>query len=405
MVKNRLKVVDLGGMICYNLLIIDGKWDAFMDKTISELIEYDSVNSIKRLVDDIYNAIGIRVSFFADTGEKLAVSEDNRSFCTAAQKNPVIYRQCHECSCRAREAARKTDGVYFYHCWRGLMGACKTVWASGRIVGTIVFAGYVSSPEQMMTAEQMIGDPQYRVSEDELKDMPYLPPERVQDVINIVSIAANYLSETIQRQQAERLQTQAELKALQSQISPHFLFNALNSIGQMAFLEGAGHVTDAIYSLAAILRHSMRQNTGLITLEEELELVRAYIKLKESVSISPITYIEKIEPNVDQIMIPAFSIQPLVENAVFHGIEPTRKKGTVTLTAVIEEEHLMISVEDNGCGFDASDTSAKTNKGEISGIGINNILKRMKLYYADKFSHEIDSRPGRGTKVTMRIPV
>ena len=375
-----------------------------MEALTSEPLRLDSVSLIRRLVNDIYSAIGIRVSFFADTGEKLAVSEDNLSFCTVARQDPVINKRCNECSCRAREAAQKTEDVYFYQCWRGLMGACKTVRTNGRTVGTIVFAGYVSSPEQMMTAEQIAGDPEYRINEKELKEVPYLRPERVQDVINIVSIAANYLSEAIQRQEAERLQAQAELESLQRQISPHFLFNALNSISQLAFLEGAGRVTDAIYSLAAILRHSMRQNTGLIALESELELVREYVQLKRMVGGSPIDYKEDIEPDVDQIMIPAFCIQPLVENAVHHGIEPVHG-GTVTLTAGIHGAHLVISVEDDGCGFVVDGATEKNSRGETSGIGISNILKRMKLYYADKFSYEIDSEPGRGTRVSLLIPI
>lgn len=360
---------------------------------------------IEQLVEDIQRAVGVRVSFTASTGEKLAMTEYKTELCRMSQQDPEMLPRCDRFGCRIREIAWDREDVVFCRCWRGLMSACKSVRANGQVVGCLLLSGYASEEWHMEEVGAIDLDPAYEVADDQLSLVPQLHPERVRDVINVVSIAANYLSEAYQRQEAQRLQAEAEFRALQSQISPHFLFNTLNAISQMALLEGAERTPDAICSLAELLRSSMRQTSGLIPLEEELEFVHEYIRLKQMTGLCPIAYEEEVEPEALLVPVPVLSIQPLVENAIYHGLEPGRRGGTVSLTAGVCGAYLMVAVTDDGAGFDIAVTAQSTAKLEVSGIGFNNVIRRLQLFYAKKFNYEVVSAPGEGTTVTLFVPI
>lgn len=360
--------------------------------------------TLKPLMEDIYEAVGVRVSFSDPEENTLAQTDYQCDFCRRSMANPELLSRCQACSREAKRRVRDQGGIYFYRCWRGLMSAVIHVGDRSDSLGYFIISGFVTTPESMAATDQILPAPEMQIRLEDMKNVQFLYQEKVRDIIKTVSIAAGYLTESHRRHAAEVAQRQAEYRALQSQISPHFLFNTLNSISQMAVLEGAEQAPEAIYSLARLLRRSMKQAMGLVPLEEELGFVKEYVRIKQLLGRGEIRYYEELDPGLEDFLLPAFTVQPLVENAVNHGLEADGRGGTVSVTASRESDHVLLCVTDDGAGFDPEKVKAQAG-GEMSGIGITNVLERLRLYYGQNFENGVCSAPGQGTTIQLRIPL
>lgn len=356
------------------------------------------------LMEEIYDSVGVRVSF-SDTDENtLAQTEYQCEFCRRTIEDPEVLTRCQACSREGKRRAQKApDGVYFYRCWRGLVSAVVHVSDHGNSLGYFIISGFVSLPETMAATDQLFPDPDMQITEEEMKNIQFFYYQKVHDIIKTVGIAGKYLTESYRRRVAEEAQRQAEYRALQSQIGPHFLFNTLNSISQMAVLEGAEQAPEAIYALGRLLRRSMKQGVGVVPLRNELEFTREYMRIKRVLGRENIHYREEIEPGMESVLFPAFTIQPIVENAVYHGLEPKAEGGTVTVRAYREGNSVVLKIMDDGIGFDPSTTFPKSG-GEMSGIGFSNVRERLQLFYGQRFQCDVDSAPGKGTTITYKVP-
>ena len=359
--------------------------------------------ALKPLMEDIYEAVGVRVSF-ADVDENtLAQTEYQCEFCRRSVEDPEFLARCQECGREGKRRAKDAeDGVFFYRCWRGLVSAVIHVSDHGNSLGYFIISGFVSVPETMAETEQLFPDPAMQITKEEMESIQFFYYDKVRDIIKTVGIAARYLTESYRRRVAEEAQRQAEYRALQSQIGPHFLFNTLNSISQMAVLEGAEQAPEAIYSLGRLLRRSMKQGVGVVPLKDELDFTREYMRIKRILGRENIRYCEEIEPGMEDVLFPAFSIQPIVENAVNHGLEPKEEGGTVTISAYREDGCAVLKISDDGTGFDPDAAYPKT-VGEMSGIGIANVRERLQLFYGPSFRYEVITAPGKGTTIIYRI--
>ena len=356
------------------------------------------------LMEDIYRAVGVRVSFQDLNDNTLAQTDFQCDFCRQSVADPAYLERCRACSREAKLRARDQGGVFFYRCWRGLMSAVIHVADGEESLGWFVLSGFCSTPETMAATEQLFSDPAMQIQVEDMANVQFFYSPKVQDIVKTVSIAGRYLVEAHRRHAAENAQRRAEYRALQSQISPHFLFNTLNSISQMAVLEGAEQTPEAIYSLSRLLRRSMKQNQGLVPLLEEMDFVREYMRIKQLLGRENIHYFEKLLPGTEEVLVPAFTVQPLVENAVNHGLEPLSRDGTVSVTAWQEDEHLVLCISDDGMGFDKMVVKPQRS-GEASGIGFSNVVERLRLFYGQRFDYAVISAPGEGTSIRLTIPV
>jgi LytS/YehU family sensor histidine kinase len=175
----------------------------------------------------------------------------------------------------------------------------------------------------------------------------------------------------------QRLVSQAELRALQSQVNPHFLFNALNTIFGIIPREAAG-ARRAVLDLADIFRYFLQSEKTLIPLSEELKIVRAYLDI-ERLRLGPrLQTLIKVEKGAEQTLIPILSVQPLVENAVKHGLAIRQGAGWLRLTASSADHSLIITVEDSGSG-PRSQGPAEGQTG--AGVGLANVTRRLQLCF------------------------
>ena len=194
--------------------------------------------------------------------------------------------------------------------------------------------------------------------------------------------------------ETRRLVAQAELRALQSQIHPHFLFNALNALYGIIPREARG-ARETVLNLADIFRYFLETKKTLVPLEEEMHIVKAYLDVERLRLGDKLRLEINVTPEAQSVTIPILSIQPLVENAVKHGIAPLAGGGLIQISASIGSEGaLLISVRDSGPGF------SKANR---TGIGLENVERRLELCYGGDARLTIESN-GSLTDVSVRIP-
>ena len=211
-------------------------------------------------------------------------------------------------------------------------------------------------------------------------------------------------------QSVEVKKREAQLEALKSKINPHFLYNTLESIRMMAVIEDQKEIARAIEALAHLFRYSIRMRKDMIRVEDELNHVKNYILLQKIRHEDKFEAVYEMDAELLRYKILKFSLQPIVENAIAHGIEPKPGKGIVKIGVKRQDLNLVIEVEDDGVGMDA----AKMNElrtylqspggdGEQS-MGLKNIHERVGLYFGTNYGLEIDSSLGLGTRVKLTIP-
>lgn len=199
---------------------------------------------------------------------------------------------------------------------------------------------------------------------------------------------------------------QAELNALQYQIRPHFMYNTLNSIRFAATMQRNQKLAELLGSFISLLEASSQRKGAFLTLREELGLVRDYISLQKFRYFDCFEIIYRIEPEAAECYVPCLLLQPMVENAVFHGIDTKRTDNVIEIAAWIEGERLNITVRDNGAGIpENKPEDAMEDKRRLTGIGLRNVDQRLRLYYGDSEHFVISSRPGEGTIVKFTLPV
>lgn len=205
-----------------------------------------------------------------------------------------------------------------------------------------------------------------------------------------------------------------QLKYLQSQINPHFLFNTLNACAQLAMLEGADRTYTYVQNVADFYRYNVRKKDGVATLAEEIGLVNNYIYIINVRFSGEIHFIKEIEEGVTDVPMPAMILQPLVENSINHGLRDVEWEKKIWLSVYRENNRICVSVRDNGIGISPEQTQSILNNDlngnglqeHTTGVGLRNVIGRLRLFYNRDDVMEITSTgSGMGTEVAVFIPV
>jgi LytS/YehU family sensor histidine kinase len=211
-----------------------------------------------------------------------------------------------------------------------------------------------------------------------------------------------YLEELEQKIRVEKKLKEIEFGFLESQIKPHFLFNTLNLLARTAIRENAGKTAELIYDLADLLRWGFKTKESVCTLEEEFKHVNSYLDIQKTRLGTGLEVETFLEPGIAKCTIPVLTIQPIVENAIIHGVEGISHQATLTVMAESDADHIVITVTDTGEGM-GGETVNKIRNYQTTGIGLKNVQERLALFYGNKFSFNIHSIPGKGTKVCIKV--
>ena len=204
----------------------------------------------------------------------------------------------------------------------------------------------------------------------------------------------------------------SELKALQSRINPHFMFNSLNMINNVAFLEGAAQTTDLLEALGSYLRYNYDKFNKVVTIKDEMDNVNDYFQIQKIRMGDRLKYELISDENTKDALIPCLIIQPLVENSIVHGVGKYIDNAFIKVKVQLIESRVHISIFDNGIGItDKSLTilNSLCKKEELvdddnTGIGIRNVISRLKIFYNNKIHFEFNSIPGEFTEINIDLP-
>lgn len=214
----------------------------------------------------------------------------------------------------------------------------------------------------------------------------------------------------IQKKELELERRKAQFNALQSQINPHFLFNALETIRMRSLIKNETETAKIIHNMAKIFRTSLTWGKDKVTVSEEMEFIVCFLEIQKYRFEDRMKYNLNIDPAAQRCTVPKMMFLPFVENASIHGIEPLKSGGRIDVTIAREEDELHFEIRDNGVGMDEEKVKRfydyLESEAEIGErIGVQNVIYRLKLMYGDRFRLIIDSAPNRGTYISLRIPI
>lgn len=265
--------------------------------------------------------------------------------------------------------------------------------------GSIIISRLITRPliklhESMMGVEygefKPVNAPTYNDEVGELKK-----------VYNIMIFQIKTLLDKIRED--EKFKRKAELEILMSQVKPHFLYNTFDTISSLALLGENRKVYDVVKALGVFYRTSLSNGKDIVTVEEEIKTVKSYLMIQS------IRYKDKFEvkydldPNCNHFMIIKLILQPLVENALYHGIRNKAGKGLIKISTFEEGDMLVLSVEDDGLGMDEMQLK-KVMEGKTPGIGVRATKERVRIFYGEKSEFIVKSEKDEGTKITIKIP-
>lgn len=212
------------------------------------------------------------------------------------------------------------------------------------------------------------------------------------------------------------MKKQAELDALQSQINPHFLYNTLDTIRGQADVHGLSDISQMSLALSKLFRYSISNHNSSVLLSEELDNIENYLLIQRLRFGDKFEKISRIDEDSLQCKVPKLLIQPIVENAVHHGLEPKLEKGYLLICTYVTQNRLIISIQDNGVGIPQEKleainemliSNAPVLKKQVQGIsiGLTNVNARIKLLFGDEYGIILFSMPGAGTNVQISLPI
>lgn len=236
-----------------------------------------------------------------------------------------------------------------------------------------------------------------------------------EEINDLIEQKNNYIAqlqaEKEQVQKEQRLKRIAELKALQSQMTPHFLYNTLDTIKWKAEKEGKSDIAGMITTLAAFFRISLSRGKEIITVKEEMAHIASYLSLQQTRYHDQFSYEVYIDPVIEHCKTVKFILQPLVENAIYHGIKQLDRPGRIMIRAERDAACMKLSVEDNGPGMHPVKLKLickhlqAVQEETADGYGLFNVNDRIKLYFGKAYGLHVESEAGKGTKVTACIPL
>lgn len=301
-----------------------------------------------------------------------------------------------------------------YEIRRVIILACVVAVAFMSLIGLFMAVDIVGALSKLVRAMERLqrGEENVQLSLARKDELGFMG-----DAFNRMARDISTLEKWVYREQLTR--REAELKALQSQINPHFLFNTLETINWMAILGNMPEISKTITALSSLMEAGIMRGSGCITFEEELRYIDNFIFILTKRFEDRLRVEQSIEPAALPVKLPKLLIQPLVENAIYHGVENAGRPCVVTIKAHVQYDLLQITVEDNGTGLDeqelaqinerlAMDDSAyfaQKDNTKRKSVGLDNINRRIKLFYGAQYGLRIQSEKGVFTRAVVVIPV
>lgn len=419
-----------------------------MGQTITDITRIVNTSILQKLPDAYYQATGLATGIH-NLGGELITTIPPESFCTFC-RNMFFSKEGHRrCVCSntlGAQRAYQIGGPYIYHCHANLIDVSAPIIVNGCHVGSVSCGQILLEPltdayrarvfRRLSHFSEHFRQAQMRA----LEEVQVVPLRRVRGLAQLLSVVANNIvnliisntrEKEINAQTAKLLDEikarsllekeirnaqlsvkEAELKALQAQINPHFLYNTLDSIQWLAVLHGAEDVRKAIQCLGQLLRHSLDRKSVIVNVAKELDQIRSYLFIQKMRFGEKLSYRINMEPGVLEFELPKLVLQPIVENAVVHGIQPKEGNGNVCIEGWLHApDQAIIEISDDGVGIAEAalenlnaSLGKEYERGEVQHLGLANVHKRLQFFFGENFGLTVSSRPADGVAVRIRIP-
>ncbi|MFC6239484.1 sensor histidine kinase [Longivirga aurantiaca] len=277
------------------------------------------------------------------------------------------------------------------------MDAVATVLASGRAAVTrdVGALGHVAVVAPLVVEDRVVGA------------LVAVTDDATANLVRATTEVARWVSSQLELAELDASRArlaEAEVRALRAQISPHFIYNALTAIASYVRTDPE-HARELLLEFADFTRYSFRRHGDFTTLAEELRSIDRYLTLERARFGDRLQVTVRVAPEVLPVAVPYLCLQPIVENAVRHGLEGKAGPGHITILAEDAGSECLITVEDDGIGADPEQIRlAMTGEGDSDSIGVGNVDERMRTVFGDEYGLVVETGPGLGTKVSMRVP-
>jgi len=392
--------------------------------TLGEIVNTQILQEIQ---DKFSDATGLAAVIVDPEGNPITTPSNFTKFCSYIRSHPQGLNRCVQCD---DEGGRRNQKPFVYKCHAGLTDLAAPIVVENQYIGAFLAGQVILAHEDNdVKGEMLCCTKDLQLEEHLLSEffdiVEVVPEKRIKAAADLIYIMSNYIveigvanlagknlvKEVKAKAELETMLRATELKALQSQVNPHFLFNTLNTIARLAMLEGASQTQEVVYALSDLLRNNLRDIEILRTLEQEVTSIKDYLLIQK------VRFGDRIQACIDvdlaimEAKIPPLTLQPLVENAIIHGLESKVDGGEVRITGRLEGEQIVLIVSDSGSGVSPEDIGnifreekRKQIHGQTTGLGIINVHKRIQHYFGNEYGLKMESILGEGTSIYIRLP-
>lgn len=273
------------------------------------------------------------------------------------------------------------------------------------ILSRLIAGGITRPIQRLQSSMAKVQEGDFSVS-----DVVVESNNEIGSLTNSFNVMTHRIQELMEQNVHEQEQKRkSELKAMQSQITPHFLYNTLDSIIWMAEGGKNKEVVLMTASLARLLRQSISNEEEVVPISQEVEYARSYLTIQKMRYKDKLEYEIEVDPSINNVLLIKLVLQPVIENAIYHGLKYKESKGTLLVKGFRQDENVVLQVIDDGVGMDAETLSHIYERHKVNyrsnGVGVYNVQKRLQLYYGTNYGITYESAKGIGTTATITIPV
>lgn len=399
-----------------------------------------NLEMLQKVQDNFSAAVGIALVTVDTRGIPVTAPSGFTAYCRAIRSTKVGRKCCIQSDDVGGRMALARGEPSLYRCHGGLVDFAVPLALRGNYLGSIL-AGQVrlnemnGSPpiEPLDTSSECSSRPRSaqldalyekipKISYNKIHAAAYtlyhfaghLVEESYANIVNheLSAKQLRLMEESKRRLELEKSLREAELQALSYQVNPHFLFNVLNTIGRLAYFEGAKETEKVVYGFSDMMRYVLRKNISqFVTVQSEVQHVKNYLYIQQTRMKDKFSFSINISEKYNKVPCPFMVLQPIVENCVNYAVEPRGEHGHIRLDACDDGTDMILDIIDNGDGIDPARALAalegSARREGCTGIGLHNVNKRMKFFFGESHHIEIISscRPGEGTVVRMRFPL
>jgi len=399
---------------------------AVKELSIQEVV---NLSILQRIQDTFAKAMGVGAVTVDRNGQPVTRESNFQPLCMLIRSTQKGLARCMACDANGSLKSYKEGEPQTYLCYGGLMDVAAPIIIEGEYLGGFLCGQVVLAENRDKFIEGIVErNVPLGFNSKELRAVaeaiPAIPRERLDAAVEMLFVMTNHiiemgvanlsktklLSEIKEKAKLQEALQNAQLRALEAQVNPHFLFNALTLVGYTAIAEDAPQTEEIAYNLSDLLRYSLRNVARAVPLSEEMEMIERYLAIQKLRFGSRLQAQISIAPGLSSIHIPCMTLQPLVENAVIHALEPLTRPVQIDIRAEQHQNNLRLTIQDDGLGMEPDMVAAIKarnfpEKNGSTSIGLQNVIRRLMIEYDQEFSFQISSQPNQGTRIDLLVPL